>query len=87
MFESHIDPALAAVTPVVELLRDKAEKVFVPDNWEGITGVPELTLKLKGDMLPVSSKRVWSWVHIALLFSLRGSNLCMIRANISFTVC
>ena len=50
MFDSHIDQELAAVTPVVELLRGKAEAVFVPDNWNGISGVPELTLKFKGNM-------------------------------------
>lgn len=50
MFDSHIDPTLAAATPVVELLRGKAEAVFVPDNWDGISGVPELTLNFKGDM-------------------------------------
>ena len=50
MFTEHVDPELAAATPILSLLKGKALKVFVPDNWNGITGVPELDLKFRSDM-------------------------------------
>ena len=32
--ESHIHPEFAAQTDIVQLLRTKGAKVFVPNNWE-----------------------------------------------------
>ena len=36
LFEGHINPEFSAQTDVLQLLRTKGVKVFVPNNWEGI---------------------------------------------------
>ena len=36
LFDSHVHPDFAASTKVLQLLRTKGEKVFVPSNWTGI---------------------------------------------------
>jgi hypothetical protein len=47
----HICPAFAAGTSVVELLKSKGVRAFVPENWDGINGVEPLELNWK-DTLP-----------------------------------
>ncbi len=53
MFDKHVAPEFAASTAVLELLRTKGLRVFVPTNWEGINGLDPLELKFK-DTLPDS---------------------------------
>ena len=38
-FEGHVCKEFAARTNILDLLREKGVKVFVPNNWEGINGV------------------------------------------------
>ncbi len=45
--ESHVFKAFAENTNIIQLLKSKGVKVFVPQNWEGIKGIPEVTLVLK----------------------------------------
>ena len=42
MFEEHISKEIIAGTPIIELLKTKGVKVFVPHNWEGIKGIDSL---------------------------------------------
>jgi hypothetical protein len=50
MFDSHIQPDFKASTDVVKLLKTKGVKVFVPSNWEGIKGIPDLELNFRSDL-------------------------------------
>ena len=54
-FDGHINPEFSAQTDVLQLLRTKGVKVFVPNNWEGINGVEPIELNWKSD-LPVRMK-------------------------------
>ena len=47
LFPTHVDPKFAEMTNILELLRTKGVNVFVPQNWEGITGVPDIDLVWK----------------------------------------
>jgi hypothetical protein len=47
---SHVDPSFAASTEVMHLLKTKGLLVFVPQNWEGVNGVPPLKLKFREGM-------------------------------------
>jgi hypothetical protein len=51
----HIDSEFAKQTNVVKLLCEKGLKCFVPHNWEGIKGIPDLELDWK-DTLPANMK-------------------------------
>ncbi len=55
MFYTQISEEFRAQTAVEELLRTKGLKVFIPDNWEGITGIDPLQLKFR-EGLPPSCK-------------------------------
>lgn len=55
LFEKHIQPDFAKQTDVVNLLRTVGLRVFVPSNWEGVKGVPPISLQWK-DTLPESMK-------------------------------
>ena len=46
-FDKHIAPEFRAATPIEELLRTKGVAVFVPQNWEGINGIPPFELEFK----------------------------------------
>ena len=54
-FDEHIAKGFMRETNVKELLLTKGHKVFVPERWEGINGIPELELRWK-DTLPDSMK-------------------------------
>jgi hypothetical protein len=45
LFNSHVHPDFATQTDIIALLKTKGEQVFVPSNWEGIKGVPEIELE------------------------------------------
>ena len=47
LFDEHIDPEFRKVTPIDRLLREKGVLLFVPKEWEGISGIPPLKLKFK----------------------------------------
>ncbi len=51
LFETHVEKQFKETTNIIELLRNKGVNVFVPQNWEGIKGVPEIELVWK-DGLP-----------------------------------
>ena len=55
LFASHIHPDFAKAAPVEALLRNKGLRVFVPQNWEGINGIPPLELSFRDDM-PITIK-------------------------------
>ncbi len=44
LFDGHINPEFSAQTDVLQLLRTKGVKVFVPNNWEGINGVEPIVI-------------------------------------------
>ena len=50
MIEKQTAPEFIKNTKVVELLRTKGVKVFVPSNWEGIKHLPDLELRFTEDM-------------------------------------
>jgi hypothetical protein len=50
LFEGHINPEFSAQTDVLQLLRTKGVKVFVPNNWEGINRVDPIELNWKSDL-------------------------------------
>ena len=66
MFEEHISKEIIAGTPIIELLKTKGVKVFVPHNWEGIKGIDslhiefseELPARLKPKARPINP-RLW----------------------------
>ena len=49
LFESHIDPGMAAATDVVNLLKE-FDEVFVPIKWTGVVGMEPLEFNWKPDM-------------------------------------
>ena len=55
LFEKHVHPDFAGKTDVLNLLRTKGLRVFVPSNWEGIKGVDPIKLNWKAT-LPESMK-------------------------------
>ena len=40
VLESHVNPEFAKKTKIMELLRTKGAKIFVPRNWDGIKVKP-----------------------------------------------
>ena len=50
LFDSHVNPEFSLGTDVIQLLRTKGAKVFVPNNWEGINGVDPIELSWKTDL-------------------------------------
>jgi hypothetical protein len=50
--ESHVSKEFADCTPILNLLKTKGLKVFVPHNWEGIKGVKPLELNWKPNLPP-----------------------------------
>jgi len=50
MFDTHVSPAFAEATPVLELLRTKGQRVFAPSEWLGISGIDPLALEVHPDM-------------------------------------
>lgn len=46
-FDTHVAKGFAEQTSIYTLLRGKGEQVFIPRNWEGITGIPPLDLDWK----------------------------------------
>ena len=51
LLETHVSSEMKEQTNVMHLLRTKAVKVFVPDEWSGVKGVEPLKIKWK-DTLP-----------------------------------
>ena len=47
--EEHVSAEFRKLTKVVELLSTKGVKAFVPNNWEGIKGIPPLEIEWKDD--------------------------------------
>ena len=50
LFEEHINSEFVAQTDIINLLRTKGARVFVPNNWEGINGVDPIELNWKSDL-------------------------------------
>lgn len=50
LFETHVDPGFAAATPVLQMLTEWGWRVFVPDGWRGIQGIPPLELTFTADL-------------------------------------
>jgi hypothetical protein len=44
LFETHVCKEFAEQTDIIKLLMDKGVNVFIPQNWEGIKGVPDIEL-------------------------------------------
>jgi hypothetical protein len=55
LLDTHVDKEFSAATPILQLLRDEGVKAFVPQNWDGIKGIPPIELRWK-DGLPASLK-------------------------------
>ena len=63
LFDSHVDPDFAKSQPVFALLKEHSS-VFVPSNWEGISGVQDIELnwlpglpeKMKPKARPINPK-------------------------------
>jgi hypothetical protein len=63
LFDSHVAPAFAKAVPVLDLLR-QYQAVFVPTNWEGISGVdpiefnwlPGIPTRMKPKARPINPK-------------------------------
>ena len=51
LFDSHVSAEFSSQTSILDLLKTKGLQVFVPDNWNGISGVTALDIKFK-DSLP-----------------------------------
>jgi hypothetical protein len=51
LFESHISKEFADQTDIIRLMTEKGISVFIPQNWEGIKGVPDIELEWR-DGLP-----------------------------------
>jgi hypothetical protein len=49
-FDSQICPQFRAMTDIVRLLETKGVRVFVPNNWDGINGIPPIELPWKPDL-------------------------------------
>jgi hypothetical protein len=47
LMESHVCKQFAEQTDIIQLLKSKGVNVFVPQNWEGIKGVPDVQLEWK----------------------------------------
>ena len=62
MFPKHVSEAFANSTDILNLLRTKAVEVFVPNDWTGISGVPDLKLKFSKDM-PARMKPATRYVN------------------------
>ena len=50
LWADHVAPEFSASTKVLDLLRTKGVKVFIPQNWEGIRGIEPLELQFKGEI-------------------------------------
>ena len=50
LMETHVSKDFKDQTNIINLLKTKAMKAFLPDNWEGIKGIPELRIQFKEDM-------------------------------------
>ena len=50
LLETHVHKNFADATPIIKLLQSKGIKVFVPSNWDGIKGVPDIDLQFKEGM-------------------------------------
>ena len=55
LIDKHVSEELRCNTDIVALLKGKAEKVFVPEEWSGIKGIEPLRLKWK-ETLPERMK-------------------------------
>ena len=55
MFDEHICSKFRAAVPIDKLLKTKGAEVFVPQKWQGITGIEPLEIKFR-DTLPVRLK-------------------------------
>ena len=51
MFDEHISQEFKDAVPIIELLKTKGAKVFVPEKWEGISGIEPLKIDFM-DTLP-----------------------------------
>jgi hypothetical protein len=47
LFDTHVNREFAEQTKIIDLLTTKGVNVFVPNNWEGIRGVPDIELEFK----------------------------------------
>jgi hypothetical protein len=50
LIKDRVSEVMQENTAIMQLLRDVGVKVFVPDNWEGIKGIPPLELRWKPDL-------------------------------------
>ena len=51
LLPEHIEPAFAAATGIMNLMKsDLALKVFLPEKWEGVNGIPPIKLRMRDDM-------------------------------------
>ena len=59
LFEKHVCPSFIAQCPkILQLLRTKGLRVFVPQNWKGIQGIPPIELRFSDDMPLVHKPKV-----------------------------
>ena len=58
----HIHPAFAQATNIIHLLQTKGAKVFIPQNWEGISGIDPIELQWSPN-LPKSIKPAARYVN------------------------
>lgn len=56
LFDEHVEAEFARTTDILKLLREEGKDVFIPTNWEGIKGVPPVTINWNEDLLPKSIK-------------------------------
>ena len=55
LIPTHVSKEFLDATNIEQLLKDKGARVFVPQNWEGINGIPPLELNFR-DGFPDSIK-------------------------------
>ena len=55
--DAHVvHPKFAKQTKIMELLRNKGDKVFVPQNWEGINFIDGMPAIMKPKARPINPK-------------------------------
>ena len=53
LLDTHVHPDFAACTQIMELLRTKGMQVFIPQNWDGINGIPPIEIDWLEGLPPI----------------------------------
>ena len=58
LLKTNISPEMASQTDIMNLMRGKAKNVFMPKEWNGISGV-EIDLEFDTKLKPFSPKSIF----------------------------